>query len=391
MRDVYIVGASRSPIASVGMGKVSAGDTAEPVNFSSISSLLPEELAAQVLRDLFARSGLTSEQMEFFFLGSAISQKTEHRTLFQNPAKHTLRTVGRTRAVGRTVEKACSTGLLSVWCGAKKIMLGKAELVLVGGLDMMSRQTNSVLLAGLTDPSTGKLMVQLADRKTRALGFNREDHDRYAFESYQFAKAHLSDHVLVPISLPGGTAPVLTYDEEVDKYYEKAVPARMARLRPYPECEFMTILNSSKYGDAAAFLVLASEEAVRRHNLKPIARLVGFEAYSEREPEDFIIAPEGAIGHLLIDAKMSPEAVDCFEVNEAFPTSCISLMKKFDIPRSKISPWGGAIAHGHPIGATGALLLVKLLTILRKEQKRFGVVSLCNAISEATAMLVEVL
>ena len=386
MNAVYVIAIARSPIASV-----QAGNTDEIVNTSSISSLSPAELGAQVLQYLMLESLINPADIQFFFMGSAISQKVE-RAMYQAPAKFIFRRATLRRdipVIARTVEKACSTGLISIWCAAKKIIMGKAEIAIAGGVDMMSRQANSIILNGLTDPITGKLMAQLADQKARELGdgFEREAHDAYALASYERAKATIHDHVLVPIRLLGVEAPVLTYDTEVEKYGNrlKVLP----KIRPYSGCTIMTVLNSAKYGDAAAFLMLASESAIREKNLRPIARIVAFAEHSEEDSKDFIIAPAGAVAKALAGAGLRADEIDCWEVNEAFPTSSLYLMKKYNVPHEKMNPWGGAIAHGHPIGATGGCLAVKNITICRKTKKRYGIVVVCNAISEATAMIFE--
>lgn len=387
MREVYVVAGSRSPIASVHPGTQGA------MNTSSISLLPPQELAAQVLRDLFRKSGIEPELVDFFYMGSAISQKVE-KLLSQAPAKYVFRLAAdsrRVRVIARNVEKACSTGLMSCWAAVKKIMLGKADLAIGGGVDMMSRQPNEVIIAGLTDPTTQKIMAVLADQKAKEVGLTREEHDQYARESYEFAKAHISDHEVVPIYLPGQSSPALTYDEEIDKYYSKiSRPALMASTKiNYPGCEIMTLINSSKYGDAAAFLLFASHDALRKYDLKPIARVVAFAEHSEEKEEDFIIAPYGAVQKVLWMADMHYDEIDHWENNEAFATSPLYLMREFGIPRENINSWGGAIAHGHPIGATGGVLSVKTLQILKKESKRYGMVVICNATSEATAMIYE--
>ncbi|MEK7636280.1 MAG: thiolase family protein [Patescibacteria group bacterium] len=386
MNAVYVVGTARSPIASV-----QAGNTDEIVNTSVISSLSPVELGEQVLRHLIRESSIDPMNIQFFFMGSAISQKVE-RSMYQAPAKFVFRraTLGQNiPVIARTVEKACSTGLVSIWCAAKKIIIGKAEIAIAGGVDMMSRQANGVILNGLTDPTTGKLMAQLADQKALELGdgFGREAHDACALASYERAKATAHDHALVPIRLLGVEMPVLTYDTEIEKYGNRLKV--LSKIRPYPGCKIMTVLNSAKYGDAAAFLMLASENAVREKNLRPLARIVAFAEHSEEDPKDFIIAPAGAAIKALAVAGLQADEIDYWEINEAFPTSSLYVMKKCGVPHEKINPCGGAIAHGHPIGATGGCLAVKNIMICRKMKKRYGIVVVCNAISEATAMIFE--
>lgn len=383
--EVFIVGAVRSGIAAVNPGRD------ETPNTSSISSLSPDELAEQVVRSLFKISGISPDILDCFVLGSAISQMLE-TTLFQAPAKYVIRKASDNRlpkAVGIDVEKACSTGLAAIWCAAREIMLGNAEISIGGGVDMMSRRSNDTIILGLTDPITGKLMVELADLKAKELGFSAESHDNYAKRSFALAHQHLEQSSIVPIKLSNGG--LLTLDEVVLKYPPERIEKLQKRREKilYPGCEIMTLINSSKYGDAAAFIALASKKAVQDHNLKPLARIVSFGVFGGKEPKNFVIEPFEAICRALDWASLSAGDIDLFEVNEAFPTPCLYLMDKMKIPREKINPWGGAIAHGHPIGATGAILLTKAITILIQERLKYAVISLCNAVDEATAMVIE--
>lgn len=413
MREVYIVGAARSPIASVQRGRFNEEQKAAakevvamkpelekrsgmnvdfslPQNNSSFSHLPPEELALIVLAGLFERSGVRPEQVDIFRMGSVISQKSEP-TMVQAPAKTILKRSASNPdlvvATARTVEQACSTGLAAIAQAAEKVSLGDAEIALGGGVDMMSRVPDAKVLCGLTDPFTGEIMAMLADEKAKEIGFSREDHDRFTIESYELALKHLNDHGsnLVPVGK------VIT-DEEVNRY--PLNPEKIRQMKAIGRNGIITPANASKYGDAAAFVLLASEEAVKKHNLKPIAKFVSFAEHSERKPEDFVVAPKLAI------LKAMRKAVDAghaglllfntiFEVNEAFATAPLSVMRELNISRDRMNIWGGAIAHGHPIGATGAALTVKLIAILQKEDKRYGVVSLCNAVSEATAAVIE--
>ena len=384
MDTVYVVGMARSPVFSVEVGKNDGPNT------SSVSGLFPQDVAAQVLKALFTESKISPEEVGFFYLGSAISQKVE-RTLYQAPAKFVLRKGAegrRVKALGRTVEKACSTGLSAIWSGARKILVGKADIVVAGGVDMMSRQRNEVIIQGLTDPKTQKIMAVLADEKAAELGITREMHDEYALGSYQFAAQHAGDHKITPIYVGNNSDPIIN-DEEVVKKASRIKEAHLKRSPTYPGCKIITPLNSSKYGDAAAFVILASEKAIRERGLKPIARIVAFAEHSECESKDFIIAPVKAAQKALDYSGLTASEIDRWENNEAFPTVPINLMNELKIERKTMNSWGGAIVHGHPIGATGGVLVIKLLQILEKEQKRYGMVVICNATSEATAMIFE--
>ncbi|OGN05045.1 MAG: hypothetical protein A2831_00020 [Candidatus Yanofskybacteria bacterium RIFCSPHIGHO2_01_FULL_44_17] len=387
MRNVYIVGVARSPIAAVKSGKKGGPNT------SSVSSLSPVDLSVQVLRALFEISGIKPIDLDSFVLGSAISQKVELDSMFQAPAKYIIREASKnnTRAIGTDIEKACSTGLAAIWHAAGEIMLCHAEIAIAGGVDMMSRQPNEIIIEGLTDPTTRKFMAELADQKAKELGFSAEDHDRYARESIVFASSHRQQTSIIPIKIDASEKSTVCFDEEVSIL----TPDRFDRLQTkrgsllFPDCEIMTPLNCSKYGDAAAFVALASEEAIVAHSLKPLARIVSYAACGGNEPKNFVLQPYEAITRAIKLAGLDPGGIDFFEVNEAFPTTCVYLMQRLGIAREKMNPWGGAIAHGHPIGATGAGLLTKAVTILKEEGHNRAVISVCNAIDEATAMVIE--
>lgn len=414
MRDVYIVGAVRSPIASVKRGRLSKSKVKQlaakvtndlkswlekfsglqvkfdsPSNTSAFSGLSPQELAVLVLKSLFNQSGVQPEWVETFRMGSVISQKVEP-SMMQAPAKAILRKTvsdpSKILATARTVEQACSTGLVAIAEAAEKVRLGEVEIAVAGGVDMMSRVPDSKVLCGLTDPFTGKLMAHLADEKAQKINFTREDHDQFAIESYQLAKKYLNDHgqSIVPVGL-------VQVDEEVTRYPFN--PDKIKQMKAIGSNGIITPANASKYGDAAAFVMLASEEAVKKYNLKPLAKFVSFAEHSEKEPRDFVVAPYGAILKALRkvsdSGKIALLSQMIFEVNEAFATAPLSVMRELNVSRDRMNVWGGAIAHGHPIGATGAVLTVKLINILHKENRNYGVVSLCNAVSEATAAVIE--
>lgn len=401
-RDVSVVAMKRSFMASVDAG----GETT--LNTSCISSLHPLELAGQTLEALFADGPIRPEDVQFFFLGSAISVKKE-LGLYQ--ASHTFvfrAGCGRKNipVVGATVEKACSTGLAAIWCAAKKIAVGKADIAIGGGLDMMSRQPNSTILAGLTDPTTGKLMAELADEKAIELKLGemeslnflgeekrelaakraREEHDTFALESFARAQQYMHDQKhTVPIRLSQGTDPVLTIDENIGKYGDKL---HIMRRMP-PRKGTITALNSSKYADGCGFLVLASSDAMREKNLTPLARIVEYAEWSEKEPKDFITAPVGAAKKVLQMAGLKASDIDIWESNEAFPPAPLALMKEFGLSRDQINPRGGAAADGHPIGGTGPTRANKGIIELHEMQKRYLLLVICNATAEATAMIFE--
>lgn len=384
MKKVYIIAAARSPIAAVKKG------VGEEKNTSSISSLSPDELSAQVFNTLLSKAGVDlSDEIDIFRMGSLVVQKAE-TGFFHAPAKSVVRrgTKSKSLADAATFEGACATGLIAIEDAFEEIALGRADVAVAGGVEMMSRYPDSVIQAVLRSPETGEMMWHLADKKAQTLGLTREELDVYSFESADFAKIHKDDHspYIVPIRLPWKEEPALSTDEGSSRFLSIEL---IRKIPPIPGCKLITPAHSSKYGDGVGFVMLAGEEAVRRFNLRPLAQILSIESWSEDNPGDFIVAPNSAIPLALEKAGVAMERVGAFLINEAFAPAPVSFVKKFGISREKINPWGGAIAFGHPFGATGAILLVMLLTILEKEKKRYGALGICAAGGEASACVIE--
>ena len=388
---VFIVGAGHSPVGT-----------------KSISELLPHELCAQVLKDTLKRSGVRASQVDSVKVGSVVSRSAEP-SMTHAFAKRVLMLSAEAgenvSADGDMVDRACSSALVAAQLAARDIAVGHADITIGGGVDMMSRVSQDVIKIGLTDPTTGKLMAELADEAARDL-FTKEEQDLYAFGSYERALTNLSkpNPYLVPICLKDGESPVLLFDERVKKREEK-----IKRLNLSPEqlmksikrsplysknCTAVSLANSSQEGDAAAFLVFASENAIEKFNLKPIAEFVSFASVGGSVPQNFILRPKEAILKAISFANLhyplfSLESIDLFEVNEAFAPSPLYVMKELGVPREKMNMLGGVIAFCHAIGSTGARLVINLIRALEEADEIWGVVSACHAIDGATAAIIK--
>lgn len=374
-KNVFVVAAMRSPIGS---GRKD----------SPLLPLSPQDLALQVLDNLFKKINLSREAVNAFRVGSVVSLKSNR--ILQAPAREIALRAGMFNASSNIAEKACSSGLLAVAQAADAIRYGKAEIAIGGGVDMMSNAPEGVAAAALTDPITGKNMAQLSDIKAGELGFAREDYDRYAAESYRRAKDHLYSYsdFMESAFIPCQDVFCLTFDQNV--LIKEAILEKM-KAKLLSGCWLTTPYNSSKLGDGCAFLMLASPRAVRKYKLAVLAKIIAYAEHTERESKDFIIAPVGAVKKAVEKAKIPMCAVGSFWINEAFPGSPLYFMDK--LPEAlweNVNPWGGAVAHGHPLGATGAILSVNAICQARKEKKKYVAVSLCNAIAEATAMIFEI-
>lgn len=377
MKDVLVVGMMRSPIGT-GTQK------------SLLKSLTPQNLSLQVLDALFKQTKIPKEAVEIFRLGSVVSLKSND--IGQAPSKEIALRAGMVNASANIVEKACSSGLRAIWEAAASIKYEKAELAIGAGLDMMSNVPDEVNVKALTCPITGKLMSELSDLKSQELGLTREDYDRYAFESYERAKKHLNDYhlagYLAPIFLENSDAPFLNFDQNVT--LREVTREWLFKLPTLPKCEITTAGNSSKKGDAFSCLVLSSYRFARSLRLKPLARLLAYEEHSGGDPKNFILEPVCAVRKAIDMTNLGWNDIGAFWINEAFPESPLNFMKS-GIPWEIVNPCGGAIAFGHALGATGAVLPLNAIVHARKNKIRYVVVSLCNAIDEATAAVFEVL
>jgi len=249
---------------------------------------------------------------------------------------------------------------------------------------------DSMIRDGLWDVYNGVHMGTCGDRCAEKYGSTREQQDDYAVTSFQRAikavsEKHFADEI-EPVQVKAGREIIVVAEDETPKKFNEE---KLRKLRPaFGERGTITAGNASSINDGAAALVVASAEKVKTLGLKPQARILGYATFS-REPEWFTIAPIGAIAKLLKSLSLEVRNVDLFEINEAFAVVPMAAMKELDIPHNKVNVHGGAVALGHPIGASGARTLVTLLNTMKKRGARIGVDSLCIGGGEAVAMAVE--
>ena len=307
-----------------------------------------------------------------------------------------------------TVNKVCGSGLKAVMLAATQIKAGEARLVVAGGMESMSNAPylmrgartglalgehsleDANLTDGLVDAYGHGHMGLGGEKVAEQCGLSREEQDRFALSSYQKAlaaqRSGAFDAELVAVKVPGRKGAVTVVDK--DETPRETTLEALATLKPaFKEGGTITAGNASKLNDGAAALVVASTERARELRATPIARVVA-QAQFAHEPELFLSAPRGAIARCLEKAGWSIDDVDLFEVNEAFSgIECVR--RELDIPEAKFNVNGGAVALGHPIGASGTRLLVTLLYALRARGKGRGVASLCLGGGEAVALAVE--
>ena len=387
-----IVSACRTPIGSF---------------LGALASFTAPQLGAIAIKEAVRRAGLKPEQVEEVIMGCVLPAG-----LGQSPARQAALGAGLPNTVGvLTVNKVCASGVKSVMLADAMIRAGDAEIVVAGGMESMSNApyllsrartglkmgnaelVDSMIFDGLWDIYSGKHMGNCAEMCARKYEVTREAQDAYAIQSYKRAikaqeqGAFGPEMVAVEMAQKKGPALVVTEDEEPKKVqFDK-----IAGLKPVFEKDgTITAANASSINDGAAAVVVMSEARARALGLKPLARIVGHGGASQ-EPEWFTTAPVAAIRKLLPRLNLKISDIDLFEINEAFSVVMLAAIQELGLESNKLNVNGGAVALGHPIGASGARLLTTLLYAMPARKAKRGLVSLCNGGGEAVALIVEAL
>lgn len=329
----------------------------------------------------------------------------------QAPARQVALKAGLSEAcVCTTVNKVCASGIKSIVFAAQTILTGSADIVVAGGAESMtnvphylpgfrtgskfggSTVVDGLQKDGLTDAYDGQAMGMAGEDTVEEMGISREECDEYAINSYQKAqKAHADGKFkaeIAPIELPGvrGKPGVtVSQDEEVSRLDI----ARLKASRPVFKANgALTAPNSSPINDGAAALVLVSEAKLKELGLKPIAKILGW-GDAAQAPIKFPTSPAKAVPRALKHAGVKLEDVDFFEFNEAFSVVGIAVPRLLNIPQEKVNVYGGAVAMGHPLGASGARILVTLTSVLHQENGKIGIAGICNGGGGGTVVVIE--
>jgi acetyl-CoA C-acetyltransferase len=388
-RDVFIVGAARTPIGSFQ---------------GALASVPATTLGAIAIQEALQRAGLLADQVDEVFLGNVLQA-----ALGQAPATQASLRAGIPDTVPATlVNKVCASGMKAIMLGALSIQANDEHVVVTGGMENMSQTPyyltrarngyrlghgellDGMILDGLWDPYHQYHMGNAAELCARTYHLTREQQDAYARQSYErVARAYAGGWMqtqLVPVEVQDGkNTRVVNEDEE----FRRANFEKMPRLKPaFEEGGTITAANASKINDGAAAVILASEEAVKQWHLQPQARIVSF-ADAAQAPEWFTTTPIKAMDRALQKAGLKIQDMDFVEINEAF--SCVAMVnaREMGIPEEKLNVWGGAVALGHPLGCSGARIVVTLLHILLHHQARYGLAGICNGGGGASAMIIE--
>jgi acetyl-CoA C-acetyltransferase len=390
MQEVYIAAAVRTPIGSFGG------------QFAGISAT---ELGAAAIRGALDNANIPPQEVEEVLMGNVCSANVG-----QAPARQAALGAG----IGEntpctTINKVCASGMKSVLFGAQSIALGQNQIVVAGGMESMSNIPYYVPSArwgskygnrelvdglsrdGLTDPWEQQAMGVYADRTAARYGIPREAQDAFAERSYRLVAEHTAQKAfspeIVPVSVPQRKGEPLLIAE--DEEYQRVDFAKIPTLRPaFSKDGTVTAANASTMNDGAAALVLVGKTQMEALGLVPIARIASY-ADAEQAPAWFTTAPILAAPKALERAGLRVEDIDYFEVNEAFAVVPMVFCKELGIPLEKMNVRGGACALGHPLGASGARILVTLLHILQQKGGRYGLAAICNGGGGASAIVVE--
>jgi len=390
MSDIVIVGAKRTAIGSM-LGQFTGVPT--------------PTLGATAMAAALADAGLDAGTVDEVIMGCVLPAG-----LGQAPARQAGRAAGIPDAAGATtINKVCGSGMKAVMLAHDLIKAGSASTVVAGGMESMTNAPHllngsrvgirygtapfldHMAYDGLTNPDDGQAMGVFGDRACAKYGYDREAVDAYSAESVRRAQKAIADGAfkaeIAPVTVKGRKGDVVV---DTDEEPGKIDVSKMAGLRAaFGKDGVLTAASSSKISDGAAALVVMSAEAADRAGVKPIARIVAHATHSQA-PEWFTTAPVDALRKVLEKAGWKVEDVDLFEINEAFSCVAMAPMTDLGIPHDKLNVNGGAVALGHPIGCSGARLLVTLIHALQARGGKRGVASLCIGGGEATAMAVEI-
>jgi acetyl-CoA C-acetyltransferase len=388
-QEIFIVGMARTPIGSFQ---------------GALASLPAPQLGAAAIEAALSRAGVKKDQVSEVIMGNVLSGG-----IGQAPARQAMIFAGIPNTVpALTINKVCGSGMKALMLGAQSIALGDSEVVVAGGQESMTNapyllptarggmrmgnQTavDSMIHDGLWDPYNNQHMGNCGELCAREKSYTRQAQDEYAIESFKRAQraqkeGYFKDEI-APITLAGKKGDTVF---DTDEGPAKVVFEKVASLKPaFDKNGTVTAANASTLNDGAAALVLASGDRARKEGWKPLAKIVSY-GTNAQAPEWFTTAPAEAMRRAMKKAGWEMKDVDLFEVNEAFAVVAMAARDELKIPAEKLNVWGGAISLGHPIGASGARIVITLISALKRMGKKRGVAGICIGGGEGTAICVE--
>lgn len=389
MKEVFIISAVRTPVGSFG---------------GSLTSFSATELGAVAITAAVERAGIEPAMVQELYMGNVLSAN-----LGQAPATQAARYGGLPDIPATTINKVCASGAKAIMLAAQSIVLGQNDVVIAGGMESMSnvpfyldkarngyrlghgQLIDGLVKDGLWDVYNDFHMGSAAELCAINCNIGRKEQDEYAIESYKRSQAAQANgkfkDEIVPVEIKDkkGNITVFSEDEETKSVNFDKIPG----LKPvFQKDGTVTAANASTLNDGAAALVLMSKEKAEELNIKPIARILGF-GDAQQAPELFTTAPAKAIPRALQHAGITASDVDFYEINEAFSVVALANNKLLNLNPEKVNTNGGAVSLGHPLGASGARIVVTLLHVLQQNKGRIGVAGICNGGGGASAIVVE--
>ena len=390
MKEVYIVSAVRTPLGSWG---------------GSLKDFSATKLGSIAIKGAIERAGVSGSDVNEVIMGCVLQAN-----LGQAPARQASKFAGLPDNVpATTVNKVCASGMKAVMNGAQSIMLGDNDVVVAGGMESMSnvpfysdtmrwgnKYGNATMIDGLakdglTDVYHNYAMGNAADMCAKECNISREDQDAFAIESYKRSQAAVNgglfENEIVPVEIPNKKGDPIVFSKDEEPFNVKF--DKIAGLRgAFGKEGTATAANSSTMNDGAAALVLMSKEKMEALGLKPLAKIVGY-ADAEQAPEWFTTSPSLAVPKAVAKAGLKMEDISYFELNEAFSTVGIVNMQKMNLKPEQVNVNGGAVAIGHPLGCSGARILVTLINVLQQKGAKYGAAGICNGGGGASAVVIE--
>ena len=389
-KEVYVISAVRTPLGSFG---------------GSLKDLSATQLGAAAIKGALEKAGVDANKVNDVLMGCVLQAN-----LGQAPARQASMLAGLPVNVNcTTVNKVCASGMKSIALAAQSILLGDADIVVAGGMESMSnvpyyvpnlrwgnKYGNTSLVDGLahdglTDVYKNYAMGNAAELCASECGISREDQDAFAVESYQRSQAAVNegkfDSEIVPVSIPQRKGDPIAFAKDEEPFNVKF--DKIAGLRPaFQKDGTVTAANASTMNDGAAALVLMSKEKADELGLKPIAKILSW-ADAEQAPEWFTTTPSLAVPKAVEKAGLKMEDISYWELNEAFAVVGIENRKRMKLDPAKVNVNGGAVSLGHPLGASGARIIVTLINILKQNNAKYGAAGICNGGGGASAMVIE--
>ena len=392
MKEVVIVAAVRTPMGSFG---------------GSLKSMSATQLGAVAIKGAIEKAGIAPEMVQDVLMGCVIQAN-----LGQAPARQAAKFAGLPNEVNcTTINKVCASGMKAIALGAQSILLGDADIVVAGGMESMSNvpfyvdtlrwgnkygntsMVDGLAKDGLTDVYDGKAMGNAAELCAKECGVTREEQDAFAIESYKRSQAAAEkgwfNDELIPVAIPQRKGDPIVFSKDEEPYNVKF--DKIPSLSPaFQKDGTVTAANASTMNDGAAALVLMSAEKAASLGLKPIAKIRSW-ADAEQAPEWFTTTPSLAVPKAVAKAGLKMEDVDFWELNEAFSVVGIENSRRMKLDPTKVNVHGGAVSLGHPLGCSGARIIVTLINVLKQHNGKIGAAGICNGGGGASALVVELI